>query len=178
VQPASLEDMSAMLGSQHCSSQHCGSHHCGAASCHAAPVLGRVETKIFLLVFMQKFREKFSSFLRKKFTKIFLFRESFHKNTPFGMRIRIQEPTECASRSEYLWIITNNHLKNFVLELLRKKQIFTKKQIFAEAKMFAKNENYLAPCDYGSATLLSDIVISCNFNMLMKSVSWSQGCGF
>jgi hypothetical protein len=36
---------------------------------------------------------------------------------------------------------------------------------FAKAKIFAKNENYSAPSDYGSANLLSDIVISCNFNV-------------
>jgi hypothetical protein len=38
-------------------------------------------------------------------------------------------------------------------------------------KTFAKSENDSAPCDYGSATLLSDNVILCNFNMLMKRVS-------
>jgi hypothetical protein len=48
---------------------------------------------------------------------------------------------------------------------------------FAKTNIFAKNEKYSAPCDYGSASLLSDIVILCNFNMLMKRVSWSQGCG-
>jgi hypothetical protein len=42
---------------------------------------------------------------------------------------------------------------------------------FAKATVFAKSENDSAPCDYGSATLLSDIVILCNFNMLMKRVS-------
>jgi hypothetical protein len=56
-----------------------------------------------------------------------------------------------------------------------KTKIFVKTFVFLKA--FAKNENYLAPCDFGSATLLSDIVILCNFNMLMKRVSWSQGCG-
>jgi hypothetical protein len=35
-------------------------------------------------------------------------------------------------------------------------------------------ENDLAPCSYGSATLLSDIVISCNFNMLMIRFGWSR----
>jgi hypothetical protein len=42
---------------------------------------------------------------------------------------------------------------------------------FAKAKILAKSENDSAPCDYGSGTLLSDIVFSSNFNMLMKSVS-------
>jgi hypothetical protein len=53
---------------------------------------------------------------------------------------------------------------------LQKQKIFTKTKIFAKAKMLAKSENDSAPYDYGSATLLSCIVISCNFYMLMKRV--------
>jgi hypothetical protein len=98
--------------SKHCGSQHCGSQHCGAASCHAAPLLGRVETKIFVFVFI-----------------------SF-KNT------------------------------NLFAKTFAKTKIFTKK------KIFTKSKNDSAPCDYGSATLLTDIVILCNFNMLMKWVSF------
>jgi hypothetical protein len=41
-------------GSPHCGSQHCGSQHCRAASCHAAPLMGRVEMKIFILAFLRK----------------------------------------------------------------------------------------------------------------------------
>jgi hypothetical protein len=48
---------------------------------------------------------------------------------------------------------------------------FAKAKIFAKAKLFVKSENDSASCDYGSATLLSDIVILCNFNLLMKRVS-------
>jgi hypothetical protein len=47
---------------------------------------------------------------------------------------------------------------------------------FAKAKIFAKNENDSAPCDYGSATLLSDSVISYKFNMLMKKVRSRPNC--
>jgi hypothetical protein len=50
-------------------------------------------------------------------------------------------------------------------------KIFTKMKVFAKAKFFAKNENDSVLCGYGSATLLSDIVISCNFSMLMKRAS-------
>jgi hypothetical protein len=72
-------------GGQHCSSQHCdtGSHHCGAASCHAAPVLDRVEEKIFVFVFTRKFREKF--FREKSLQKFLVFAKSFCENIPYGM---------------------------------------------------------------------------------------------
>jgi hypothetical protein len=42
---------------------------------------------------------------------------------------------------------------------------FAKTKIFAKAKIFTKNENYLAPCDYGSTTLLSDRVTYFVYNM-------------
>jgi hypothetical protein len=109
-------------GSRHCGSQHCGSQHCGAASCHSAPLMGRVETKIFVFVFPRKVFFSFEN--------------------------------------------TNLFAKTF-----GKTKIFTEKKIFAKAKIFAKSENDSAPCDYGFATLLSDIVILCNFNMLMRRVS-------
>jgi hypothetical protein len=107
-------------GSQHCGCQHCGSQHCGAASCHVAPLLCRVEMKIFVFVFPWKVLISFEN------TNLFA------------------------------------KTKNFM-----KKKIFGK--TYAKAKMFAKSENDSAPCDYGSTTLLSDIAILCNFNMLMKS---------
>jgi hypothetical protein len=65
--------------------------------------------------------------------------------------------------------------ENTNLLAFAKTKIFTKAKIFAKtfakAKIFTKSENDSASCDYGSATLLSDIVILCNFNMLMKGVS-------
>jgi hypothetical protein len=86
-------------GSQHCgtSSQHCGSQHCGAASCHTALVLGRVENFRFR-IYTKILRKVLIGFLQKKLTKFFYFRE----NILLRMRIRIQEPTESASRSETL----------------------------------------------------------------------------
>jgi hypothetical protein len=52
------------------------------------------------------------------------------------------------------------------LQKLLRKQKFSRKRKFSHAKLkiFAKS-------DYGYATLLSVIVILCNFNMLMKRVS-------
>jgi hypothetical protein len=64
------------------------------------------------------------------------------------------------------------------LQKILRKQIFTKEKIFrktfVKAKIFAKSENDSAPCNYGAATLLSDIVILCNFYRLMKRVSFFQ----
>jgi hypothetical protein len=110
--------------------------------------------------------------LCEKLTKIFRFRE----NIPFRMWIWIQEPTECASRSETLLMIPKNHLKNFVFggRLQEHKNIcknFCKNKNFHENEHFRKNfrksKNFWRKtkiirslCNYGSATLLSDIVIS------------------
>jgi hypothetical protein len=45
-----------------------------AAACHVAPVLGRVEMKIFVFVFTRKFCEKFLlTFCKKSLQKIFVF---------------------------------------------------------------------------------------------------------
>jgi hypothetical protein len=77
----------------HSGSQHCGtgSQHFGAASYHAAPVLGRIEAKIFVFVFSRKFRQKFVlAFHKKSLRKFFVFqiqaeskrktkKQTFHK---------------------------------------------------------------------------------------------------
>jgi hypothetical protein len=97
--------------------------------------------------------------LCEKLTKIFRFFARFSENIPFRMRIRIQEPTECASRSETLFMIPKNHLKNFVFgrRLQEHKNIcknfcknknshenehFCKNFCESKNKFLAKNKNY------------------------------------
>jgi hypothetical protein len=102
------------------------------------------------------FRENFAKncfrFSRKKLTKSFCekyrfrvryrenfrFWESFHENFPFGMRIRIQEPFECVSRSERWWMLPKLSRKPS-----REQKFFGETKIFAntfaKTKIFAKS---------------------------------------
>jgi hypothetical protein len=108
--------------------------------------------------------------LRKKAYKNFCFCESSRENFPFGMRIRIQELTECVSGSETLVddTVPKTHLKNFAFDgRLREHKNICKnfcenknfhenehfRENFLESKIFAKSENDSAPCDFDSATL-------------------------
>jgi hypothetical protein len=117
----------------------------------------RVETKIFVFVFSRKCRKNlFSLFAKKaykklrKFSRKVSFRESFRENFRFhesirkhfrfrenflfGMRIRIQEPPKCLSRSETL---VENHPGNKIFrENFRKTKNFAK--TFTKTKIFAK----------------------------------------
>jgi hypothetical protein len=77
------------------------------------------------------FREKFFSLFAKKAYENFQFRENF----PFGMRIRIQEPPKCVSRSETL---VENFYKNgnFTRKPSREQKFFAK--TFVKTKISAK----------------------------------------
>jgi hypothetical protein len=79
----------------------------------------RVETKMFVFVFSRK---KFFAFREKAYEN---FCESFRENFPFGMRIRIQVPLECVSRSEHWWMLP---------------KIFAK--TIPGTKIFRENENF------------------------------------
>jgi hypothetical protein len=127
-------------------------------------VLIRVETKIFLFVFSLKFREKFFRFSRKKLTKScencrenfrenFRFRErfrenfrfckSFRENFPFGMRIRIQEPLECVSRSENWSMLPKIFAKTIPgTKFFRENENFRENEIFRENENFRESKNF------------------------------------
>jgi hypothetical protein len=79
--------------------------------------------------FFQKFREIFFVAFREKSLRKFLFSRKFSisRKFPFRMRIRIQEPLECVSRSEHWWILP---------------KIFAK--TILGTKNFRENENFRA----------------------------------
>jgi hypothetical protein len=96
--------------------------------------MARVETKIYVFVFLQKFHEIFFPLFAKKayknfrfcvsVCKNFWFQERFRENFLFGMRIWIQQPLQYVSISETL--VENFCGKNF----------------FRKNKIFHENKNY------------------------------------
>jgi hypothetical protein len=72
--------------------------------------------KSFFSLFAKKLTKSCKNF-SEKFRENFRLRESFCDNFPFGMRILIQEPTECVSRSE-TWAKKFRENENFPRKFL------------------------------------------------------------
>jgi hypothetical protein len=69
---------------------------------------------------------------RESFHKNFHFRDIFRENFSFAMRIRIQEPTECVSRSEKF--CKNGNLSR---KASREQQFFAKQNFAKSERIFA-----------------------------------------
>jgi hypothetical protein len=86
----------------------------------------RVEMKIFVFVFSRKFCENFFSlFAKKAHEKLRKCSRKFSFSRKFGMRIRIQGPSECVSRSEAL--VENFHKNENIMQKPSREQNFSRK---------------------------------------------------
>jgi hypothetical protein len=115
--------------------------HLAVSTASIPSLYPRLETKIFVFVFSRKFRENFFPHFAKKlikscknFRENFRFRESFLENFPLGMRIRIQEPLKCVSRSEHWWMLPKIFAKT-----IPGTKIF--RENFRKNENFRENEN-------------------------------------